>query len=187
MHCGALIRYGMCPRRTSVEHSNGVFEVGWAMFGELTRGLVLTVARQYDPDLVVGIATAGLVPAAVIAVLLGRDFHAIAVSHRLDAETTHESPMVLTAAPDSARGRRVLIVDDTCDTGQTFELAMAALLDAGAAEVRSAVVFQTGGYSPHFHALATDSTIVLPWDREVLVDGELLPNPLYADALTANQ
>jgi hypoxanthine phosphoribosyltransferase len=175
----------MCPRRTSVERSNGVFEVDWAMFGELARGLVLRVARQYDPDVVVGIATAGLVPGAVIAALLDREFHAIAISRRLGAETIRETPMVLSAAPGSARGRSVLIVDDTCDTGQTIELAVAAIMNAGAAEVRSAVAFQTGSYSPHFHALATDSTVVLPWDREVLVDGELLPNPLYADALTA--
>jgi len=31
--------------------------------------------------------------------------------------------------------------------------------------------------------LATESTIVLPWDREVIVDGELTANPAYADAL----
>ncbi|HEY5060672.1 MAG TPA: phosphoribosyltransferase family protein [Gemmatimonadaceae bacterium] len=157
------------------------------MFGELTRGLALTVARQYDPDLVVGIATAGLVPGAVIAALLGREFHAMAVSRRLGAETVRETPIVLSEAPDSARGRSVLIVDDACDTGQTIELAVEAILNAGAAEVRSAVAFQTGTYSAHFHALATGSTVVLPWDREVLIGGELLPNPLYADALTANQ
>jgi RNase adaptor protein for sRNA GlmZ degradation len=27
---------------------------------------------------------------------------------------------------------------------------------------------------------------VLPWDREVLIDGDLLPNPLYADALKSD-
>jgi hypothetical protein len=53
--------------------------------------------------------------------------------------------------------------------------------------VRTAVAFQTGSYLPDFHALATESTIVLPWDREVLIDGELLPNPLYAEALKANR
>jgi hypoxanthine phosphoribosyltransferase len=187
MHGGAVVRYSMCPRRTSVDHCNGVFEVDWAMFGELARGLVLRVARQYDPALVVGIATAGLVPGAVIAALLRRDFHAMAVSRRRGVETARETPMVLSAAPDSVRGRSVLIVDDTSDTGQTIDLAVAAILRAGATEVRSAVAFQTGSYSPHFHALATDSMVVLPWDREVLVDCELLPNPLYADALTANQ
>ena len=49
------------------------------------------------------------------------------------------------------------------------------MVNAGAAEVRTAVAFQTGAFDPDFHALATESTIILPWDREVLIDGELLP------------
>jgi hypothetical protein len=49
--------------------------------------------------------------------------------------------------------------------------------------VRTAVEVKTGSYEPDFHALATESTIVLPWDREVIVDGELVLNPAYADAL----
>ena len=41
--------------------------------------------------------------------------------------------------------------------------------------------------SRDFHALATESMIVLPWDRAVLIDGELFPNPLYAEALKASR
>ena len=81
------------------------------------------------------------------------------------------------------RDRRVLIVDETCDSGETLRLAVGAIVNAGATEVRTAVGFKTGSYEPDFHALATESTIVLPWDREVIVEGELLPNPLYLDAL----
>jgi hypoxanthine phosphoribosyltransferase len=175
----------MSPRRTTVEQSKGVFEVEWPLFGELSRALALKVARDYDPDVVVGIATAGVVPGAVIAAILSREFHSMIVSRRFGAETVRETPAVLSAAPSSVRGRRVLIVDETCDTGDTIRLAVAAMVNAGAAEVRTAVAFQTGSYNPDFHALATESTIILPWDREVLIDGELLPNPLYAEALKA--
>jgi hypoxanthine phosphoribosyltransferase len=177
----------MSPRRTTVEHSKGIFEVEWPLFGELSRGLALKVARSYDPELVVGIATAGVVPGAVIAAILGREFHSMVVSRRFGAESVRETPAVLSAAPPSARRKRVLVVDETCDTGDTIRLAVAALVNAGAAEVRTAVAFQTGPYEPDFHALATESTIVLPWDREVLVDGELVPNPLYADAMRASR
>lgn len=173
----------MSPRRTTVEHSKGVFEVEWPLFGELSRGLALKVARDYDPDIVVGIATAGVIPGAVIAAILGREFHSVVVSRRFGAETVRETPAVLSAAPAAVRGRRVLVVDETCDTGDTIRLAVAAMVNAGASEVRTAVAFQTGPFSADFHALATESTIVLPWDREVLIDGELLLNPLYADAL----
>ncbi len=173
----------MSPRRTTVEHSKGVFQVEWPLFGELSRGLALKVARAYDPDVVVGIATAGVVPAAVIAAILSREFHSMVVSRRFGAETVRQTPAVLSAAPSAVRGRQVLVVDETCDTGDTLRLAVAAMVNAGATEVRTAVAFQTGPYEPDFHALATESTIVLPWDREVLVDGELVPNPLYAEAL----
>ena len=107
------------------------------------------------------------------------------VSRRFGAEHVRETPAVLSAAPPSIRDKRVLVVDETCDTGDTIRLAVAAIVNAGAAEVRTAVAFQTGPYAPDFHALATESTIILPWDREVLIDGDLLPNPLYAEALRA--
>jgi hypoxanthine phosphoribosyltransferase len=175
----------MTPRRTVVEHSKGVFEVEWPLFGELSRGLALKVARDYDPEVVVGIATAGVVPGAVIAAILGREFHSMVVSRRFGADTVRETPAVLSAAPSSVRDRRELIVDETCDTGDTLRLAVASMVNAGATEVRTAVAFQTGPFTPDYHALATESTIVLPWDREVLIDGELMPNPLYAEALRA--
>jgi hypoxanthine phosphoribosyltransferase len=175
----------MSPRRTTVEHSRGVFQVEWPLFGELSRGLALRVARSYDPEIVVGVATAGVVPGAVIAAILGREFHSMVVSRRFGAETVRATPAVLSEAPRAARGRRVLVVDETCDTGDTMRMAVAALVNAGASEVRSAVAFQTGPYQADFHALATESTIVLPWDREVLRDGDLVPNPVYAEALRA--
>jgi hypoxanthine phosphoribosyltransferase len=175
----------MSPRRTTVEHSRGVFQVEWPLFGELSRGLALRVSRTYDPELVIGIATAGVVPGAVVAAILGREFYSMIVSRRFGADTVRATPAVLSEAPRAVRDRRVLVVDETCDTGDTMRMAVAALVNAGAAEVRTAVAFQTGPYQPDFHALATESTIVLPWDREVLRDGDLVPNPLYADALRA--
>jgi hypoxanthine phosphoribosyltransferase len=173
----------MSPRRTTVEHSKGVFEVEWPLFGELSRGLALKVARDYDPEIVVGIATAGVIPGAVIAAILGREFYSMVVSRRFGADSVRETPAVLSAAPPTIRDKRILVVDETCDTGDTIRLAVAAMVNAGAAEVRTAVAFRTGSFTPDFHALATESTIILPWDREVLIDGELLLNPLYADAL----
>ena len=111
--------------------------------------------------------------------MLDRPFYSMLVSRRYATETVRETPAVLGAAPGEVRGRRVLIVDETCDSGATMRLAKAAIVNAGAKEVRTAVSFKTGTYEPDFYALETESTIVLPWDREVLLDGELLPNPMY--------
>lgn len=173
----------MSPRKRTVDTAKGVLEIEWPFFGELSRGLALKVARAYDPEIVIGIATAGVIPGAVIAAILGREFHSLVVSRQYHSAYARESPEVFGSAPKDVKSRRVLIVDETCDSGETLRLALSAVLDAGAADVRTAVAFRTGPYAPDFHAVATESTIILPWDREILVGGELRPNPLYAEAL----
>lgn len=171
------------PRRTVPDRAKGVLEVEWPLFGELSRALALKVARAYDPQVVVGIATAGVIPGATVAAILDREFHSLTVSRRYHAEQVRQMPAIFGAVPPEVRGKRVLVVDETCDSGDTMRLAVSALVNGGAAQVRSAVAFRTGSYEPDFHALATESTIVLPWDREILIDGTLVTNPLYAAAL----
>src|SRR3569832_1918637 len=124
----------MSPRRTTVELSKGVFEVEWPLFGELSRGLALKVSREYDPEIVVGIATAGVVPGAVIAAMLGREFHSIVVSRKYRATSARETPEFFGSTPTEKQDKRILIVDETCDSGDTLRLAVAAIINAGAAE-----------------------------------------------------
>jgi hypoxanthine phosphoribosyltransferase len=168
----------MSPQHPASESPRGLFEVEWPMFGELSRALALRVVREYDPEIIIGIATAGVIPAAVVAAILDREFHSIIVSRRYRAEVVRETPAIFGAVPAAVRDRRVLIVDETCNSGTTLRLAVNAVVNAGAAEVRTAVAFRTGVYEPDFHALATEAEIVLPWDRELLVEGALVSNPL---------
>jgi hypoxanthine phosphoribosyltransferase len=171
------------PIRTSAGDTRGVLDVDWPLFGELSRALALRVARGFDPEVVIGIATAGVVPGAVVAAILQCEFHSILVSRRFGARDTRQTPTVMGAVPPGVRDRRVLVVDETCDSGETMRLALAAVVNGGAADVRTAVGFRTGSYEPDFAAMDTESTIILPWDREVLVDGALVLKPEYAEAL----
>ena len=172
----------MLRKKPAGRAAREVFNVDWPLFGELSRALALKVARAYDPEIVVGIATAGVVPGAAVAAILDRPFHSMVVSRRHGAPRIRATPAVLGAAPPEARGRRVLIVDETCDSGDTLRLALAAITNASASDVRTAVSFKTGDFEPDFYALETESTIVLPWDKEILVHGELVPNPKYSTA-----
>lgn len=169
------------PRRPASAPAKDVLEIDWSLFGELSRALALKVARDYDPDMVVGIATAGVIPGATIAAMLDCEFHSMIISRRYHADTVRDTPTVFGSVPHEVRGQHVLIVDETCDSGATMRLAVSAIRNAGARQVRTAVSFATGSYKPDYHALATDAEIVLPWDREILVDGELVLNPDYED------
>jgi len=156
------------PRMVSVPRApQGIMEIDWPLFGELCRVLALRVYREYDPDIIVGIAKAGVIPAAIIASMLKRDFASMTVTRR----TPDALPALVTPPPALLRGRRVLLVDETCDSGHTLRLALHEVRARQPAEVRTAVSFRTGPWVPDYHAMETDQAIILPWDHEV-IEGE---------------
>lgn len=163
----------------------GVLELSWDVFGELCRALAVNVARSYDPEVVVGIAKAGVIPGAVIASILRLDFFALKITRHSGFDEIQDRPQLLSSAPKQVRGRRVLIVDEICTTGETLRMAVAAVRAEHPAEVRTATSFvKAGRYKPDFLAVETDATVIFPWDRQVLGEGgELVTNPRYEHLL----
>ena len=160
------------------------FELSWELFGELCRALALRVARDYDPEIVVGIATPGVYPAATIATILQRDFYCMRISRRERGAIVRSQPEVLSETPVQCRGKRVLVVDEITTSGDTLRLALAAVREVGPAAVRTATSFvKPGGYRPDYFALETESLVVFPWDRHVMRGGELVPHPAYEGVL----
>jgi len=164
----------------STPQSTEFLDISWEMFGELCRALALRVAREYRPDLVVGIARAGVIPAAVVASILRVDFYSIKLSRKEGDEQVRERPAILSAAPPQAAGKRVLLVDEIATSGETLRMALAAVRDVRPLEVRTATSFaRNKGYKPDYFALATDATVIFPWDRKIFEEGELVVNPRY--------
>src|SRR6266576_2765270 len=156
--------------RPASKTPRGVLQVDWPFFGELCRVLALKVFREYDPHVVIGIAKAGVIPGAVVASILQRDFASIAIT---------KEGSVIAGPPRLVTGKRVLLVDETCESGNTMKLALAAVRDLKPAAVKTAVSFKTGTYKPDFYALENENFIILPWDLEVIVDGEIVVRPDY--------
>jgi len=160
--------------RAKAKTPRGVLQVDWPLFGELCRVLALKVFREYDPDVVIGIAKAGVIPGAVVASILQRDFASIAI--------TREGS-IIAGPPRLVTGKRVLLVDETCESGNTMKLALSAVRGQQPAAVKTAVSFKTGAYRPDFYALENENFIILPWDLEVIVNGEIVVRPDYRDKL----
>jgi uncharacterized protein len=166
-------------RRTPQPTSRGVLEVDWPFFGEICRALALRVAKEYQPEIVLGVAKAGVIPGVVVASILQCDFASMVVTRQEEGA----QPILVTGPPPTIRSRRILVVDETCDTGSTMKLALSEVRALRPAEVRSAVSFKTGDYTPDFYAFETDNFIILPWDREIIQGGELIVRPDYAARL----
>jgi hypothetical protein len=156
-----------------------VLEVDWPFFGEICRALAMRVAREYQPEIVLGVAKAGVIPGVVVASILQCEFSSMAVTRR----EAGAAPVLVSGPPPSIIGRRVLVVDETCDTGSTLKLALNEVRSLRPAEVRTAVSFKTGDFAPDFYAFETENFIILPWDREIIQDGELIVRPDYADKI----
>jgi hypothetical protein len=163
-----------------------LLELSWEFFGELCRVLALKVATDgFTPDLVIGIAKAGVIPGAVVASILRCDFYSLKISRDTGRERARARPRILSAAPKDAAGKRVLIVDEICTSGETMRMALNALRQVSPAELRTATsLVKVAGYKPDYYALETSATVVFPWDRHILDDsGNIVGNPIYEGLL----
>jgi hypoxanthine phosphoribosyltransferase len=160
---------------------NEYLEVDWTMFGELCRALALKVARDYDPEVVIGLSRAGVIPAAIISSMMGGvDFHALRISRKEGDDVVRERPAIFSEVPAAVAGKRVLIVDEITTSGDTLRLALAAVRASHPAEVRTATSFaRSTGYQPDYAALTMDAFVVFPWDRQLIGGDGLVVNPDY--------
>jgi uncharacterized protein len=79
-------------------------------------------------DGVVGIASGGVVPAALVAQRLGVGLEVIGLNYRDEAnEPRFAEPRLLSRIPDLGAWRRILLVDDVYVSGKSWQAARAAL------------------------------------------------------------
>jgi hypoxanthine phosphoribosyltransferase len=166
----------------SYDHKHeGELYISWEQFDVLCRTLAVMVGG-YDPEVIVGIAKGGVLPATVIASLLRREFYPIRLSRRHNDEIVRETPELLLGPPPSIAGQRVLLVDDIVVSGITLDLARRTCLEQGAAEVRTASLFaHSFSQRPDYVALVSDALIITPWDREALTGDRFVPHPEYEE------
>jgi hypoxanthine phosphoribosyltransferase len=160
------------PAKLKSAPKKAVREIGWATFGEIARQLATRISKRFRPDAVVGIAKGGVFVGSAVASVLGTDFYPVRVEQR--RREADPMPEATDQFPD-LKGKRVLVVDDVCQTGKTLAKAKRLAKKAGAKDVRSAtLVVRPGGARPDFHALETDSLVLFGWDYQLdQTDGQI--------------
>jgi hypoxanthine phosphoribosyltransferase len=141
--------------------------LGWDELDALVARLATQTGDDFD--LVLAITRGGLVPAGMLAYRLDlREILVAGVVFYRPEGGTHERPLV-GHFPDREllAGRRVLVVDEVWETGETMTEVLARLRDAGA-EATSAVIHYKPGRSrvaavPDHYATTTDDWITYPY------------------------
>jgi len=161
----AVARLGMPPHLSRARPQKDVREIGWAAFGELARQLAGRIAPRFRPDLVLGIDKGGVFVGGALAAVLDAEFQPIRVKKRSRSRGGR--------GPSSGRlpslaGKRVLVVDDVAQSGETLARAKVLAARAGAREVRSAVLVRRPGRSrPDWFAVETAELVVFGWDYQM--------------------
>ena len=152
-------------------------ELTWELFGVAERELAAQiVASGWMPDLIIGIARGGLIPAGAIGYAIGvKAMGAMNVEFYTGVGQTLDEPVVLPPLMDASElpGKRVLVVDDVADSGKTLKLVMELLrhqgLDLGGEKVnvdaRSAVIYRKprSVFEPDYCWRVTGKWINFPW------------------------
>ena len=139
----------------------------WDEVYSLASDLSEKVRRGFSPDVVVGIARGGLVPARLLADLLGvSSMLTVGVAFYKDIARRERQPKITQALPSHIAGKHLLVVDDVADTGKSLELVVGELKMAQR-DVRTATLYWKpwAEFNPDFYAKETDAWIIFPWER----------------------
>lgn len=143
-----------------MENSIKCYTVSWNEAYRLARTLAHKITESgYKPDIVIGIARGGLVPARMVCDFLLLDDLASIRTEHWGIASKHETARIKFSLPKEAdiSGENVLIVDDVADTGDSFSVILDYLKQKNPMEIRNAVL--------HYK---TSSTIVPDyWGKEL--------------------
>ena len=170
------------------ENRDGIMEMDWPWFAALAQQLAGVLAAE-GVDTVVGIARAGLVPAATVACALRCDLFPVRVTRREQDIVTYAAPQWKVDVAPEVAGRVVAVIDEMADTGATLAMVAARVHELGAARVVTASLcaHSWADPAPTHAALATDALVIFPWDRQVLVDGRWELHPELEQAIRAQR
>ncbi|CAN5385725.1 phosphoribosyltransferase [soil metagenome] len=143
----------------------------WDLYGTAARELAQEVVDSgFVPDIVLGIARGGLIPAGSLAYALDcKNLFTMNVEFYTGVGATLDVPVMLPPFLDASEldNAQVLIVDDVADSGKTLEMVY-SFCRGHVADSRTAVLYEKPRsiIKADFTWRVTDKWINFPWSTE---------------------
>lgn len=130
------------------------------------------IAGGYDPDTIIGVTRGGWVPARNLCDLIGvKELLGLKIEHWGVTANPDGKARITHRIHEDLSGKRVLLVDDITDTGESLKLAKEYIEGLGPVELKTATLqYLTGsGFTPDYWAETIDSEknwtwIIYPWN-----------------------
>ncbi len=143
--------------------------VSWEDIHTLSRIVAKSIRKAgFQPDVVIGLARGGFVPSRNLADLLGvKDLVSIKVGHWGEVATKDGKAELKYPIKIDLTGKKVLIVDDLTDTGESMIVAKDYVQSLGPAEIKTATLVHIthSKFVPDFYAEEVDNWVwfIFPW------------------------
>jgi len=125
--------------------------------------------QNFRVDIVVGVARGGLVPARILTDLLETpELATIQISFYQNIDQPALKPILKQALTVPIEGKKVLLVDDIADTGESLKLAQTYLRQQDVLETKTATLYlkPQSITTPDFYEKRTSAWVVFPWDTK---------------------
>lgn len=142
--------------------------ISWRRSYELAKKLARKIKiSNYKPDLVIAIGRGGFTPARIVCDYLAlEDLTSIRLEHWGSAEVRGKAKLRFPLRAN-IKGKKVLIVDDITDTGETLELAVKHVSSQKPSELKTAVLQHkiVSKFLPDYiaHKLVKWRWVIYPW------------------------
>jgi uncharacterized protein len=127
---------------------------------------------NYKPDIIIGIARGGIVPARILSDLLqAPDFATIQIEYYSGINQTKHEPVLKQRLHTEITNKKILLVDDISDCGRSLQLAKNYVQNQHAKEIKIATLYSKPGtiITPDYYEKQTSQWIVFPWDAKETV------------------
>jgi hypoxanthine phosphoribosyltransferase len=141
----------------------------WDLFSNLAKKLAKKInGSGYTPDLIVGLARGGWVLARVLCDLIGvKDLVSLKVEHWGVTATPDGKAKLRYPLNVDLNGKKVLIIDDITDTGESMRIAVEYIESLKPSEVRTAALrhIKTSKFTPDYFGEEMDwRWVIFPWN-----------------------
>jgi len=142
---------------------------GWDQIYEMLVDTAIKIKQSgFSPDLIVGVSRGGWTPGRVLSDLLANSHTAsVKIEFYVGIDKTASKPVVTQPISENVSKKRILIVDDVADTGESLTVALDHVRELGADEVKTATIYHKPHsiFKPDFFAESTSKWIIFPWER----------------------
>lgn len=125
------------------------------------------VEEEYFPEIIVGIARGGWIPARLLADFYGNRRTAnIKIEFYDNTSRSIDGPIITQEISENVEGKKVLIVDDVADSGKSLEAAIKHIKLMNPKEIKCATLYykKHSIVLPDYFINETEAWIVYPWE-----------------------